>query len=213
MDAIPCPLCGGPDTSEVCRDAQRAFVLCAGCRLVFVPCAYHVTADQEKRRYDLHQNRPDDAGYRAFLGQLVERLVPRLAPGARGLDFGSGPGPTLSAMLGERGFPTLDYDLYYADCRERLETAYDFVTCTETVEHFRDPRAGWETLVRLVKPRGWLGIMTRLQPANVSLATWDYANDRTHVCFHARETFEWLAARHGLTAEFFGNSVTLLQKV
>ncbi|MGB2360319.1 MAG: methyltransferase, partial [Porticoccaceae bacterium] len=57
----------------------------------------------EKAIYDQHQNSPDDLQYRRFLSRLTEPLLERLGPCSRGLDFGCGPGPTLSVMMAEQG--------------------------------------------------------------------------------------------------------------
>ena len=68
---------------------------------MFVPRSYHLSAADEKAQYDLHENDPNDPGYRAFLDRLAGPLDKRLAPHSHGLDFGCGPGPTLSVMLEE----------------------------------------------------------------------------------------------------------------
>jgi len=49
------------------------------------------------------KNSPDDPRYRAFLSRLFIPLNERIAPESCGLDFGSGPGPTLSVMFEEQG--------------------------------------------------------------------------------------------------------------
>jgi len=49
-----------------------------------------------------------DPRYRRFLARLAEPLIAHLPKGARGLDFGCGPGPTLSLMLREAGFACAD---------------------------------------------------------------------------------------------------------
>lgn len=207
-----CPLCGRAGAVPAGRDARREFRLCGNCDLVFAPAEYHLTPEREKARYDLHRNHPGDAGYRAFLGRLVRRLAPRLPAGARGLDFGSGPGPVLCVLLGELGFDVKPYDLYYADDRSLLGTRYDFVTCTETVEHFRSPRESWDVLAGLVRPGGYLGVMTRLRPPECEMARWDYANDLTHVCFYSPASFAWLAAHHGMDVELIEDDVVILRR-
>ena len=56
----------------------------------------------------------NDAGYRRFLSKLADPLMARLAPGARGLDYGCGPGPALAAMLREAGHEVALYDPFFA---------------------------------------------------------------------------------------------------
>lgn len=210
-DDIRCPLCELRDGSApFARDEFREYLLCANCDLVFVPARFHPTADAERQRYDLHQNDPADPGYRGFLSALVEPMKARLSPGAEGLDFGCGPTAALCSMLEEASFRMSRYDPFYAPERGVLERSYDFVTCTEAAEHFFDPAREWALLQRLVRPGGWLGIMTLLREPDTDFARWWYRRDFTHVAFYSRRTFEWLARRDGLALEIHGASVALL---
>jgi SAM-dependent methyltransferase len=193
LDHADCPLCRAARAEPFCRDSTRAYLRCAACGLTFVPRQYHLSSDEEKSRYDLHQNSPDDEGYRAFLSRLFTPLAERVAPGSRGLDFGSGPGPTLSLMFEEAGHHMRIYDRYYAGDRSALEGSYDFITASEVVEHLRDPRGELEMLWSILAPGGWLGIMTTFVPSDEALGDWHYLRDDTHICFYARRTFDWLA--------------------
>jgi 2-polyprenyl-3-methyl-5-hydroxy-6-metoxy-1,4-benzoquinol methylase len=186
------------------------------CSLIFADPSARLTPDEEKRRYDQHQNNPDDPGYRRFLNRLavplIERLRTRTSP-QEGLDFGCGPGPTLSLMLQEQGFSVKLYDPYYAPTLSVLSSKYDFVTCTEAVEHFFHPAKEWELFMKLLKPGGWLGLMTKLADGNPEgFLSWHYTKDPTHVSFLSRDTFRWLAERNAMDLEFVGDDVILLRK-
>ena len=109
-----CPLCHAQEPALYHQDRRREYYQCATCALVFVPSEQHLSAADEKAEYDQHQNSPQDTGYRRFLGRLFNPLATKLAPGARGLDFGCGPGPTLSVMFEEAGFDIDVYDIFYA---------------------------------------------------------------------------------------------------
>ncbi len=207
-----CPLCGAPGSALHHSDAARAYLRCAVCALIHVPARHHLTADQEKQRYDYHQNDAQDAGYRRFLAQLFEPLAPRLPAGAAGLDYGCGPGPVLARMFGDAGFSMRVYDPYYAPDTGALQREYDFLTCTEAAEHFAYPGTEWQRIVSLVRPGGWIGVMTSLHDDAPSFADWYYKNDPTHVCFYARQTIEWLAHRHRLTPQLVSGAVILLQR-
>jgi len=167
---------------------------------------------EEKAAYDHHQNSPTDPGYRRFLSRLFLPLQDRIAPGSHGLDFGSGPGPTLSIMLEEIGHTITLYDHFYANNPAALQQPYDFITATEVVEHLHDPATILHQLWTLLKPRGYLGLMTKLVRDQEAFTTWHYKNDRTHVCFFSRTTFEWLADQWQTEVEFFGNDVMLFHK-
>ena len=182
-----CPLCK-TQAPTYCTDRNRDYLRCPHCDLVFVPPNYLLSHDEEKKRYDFHQNDPNDSRYRTFLIRLFAPIEAKLSPGARGLDFGCGPGPTLSLMLEEAGYPCAIYDSHYADHPDVLTTQYDFLTCSETLEHMYRPREEFERFLTLVKPGGWIGIMTQQHDtAPVPFDRWHYKDDDTHVCFFSKK--------------------------
>lgn len=207
-----CPLCLGQDYSAYCRDKYREYLHCANCELVFVPPQFHLSRQEEKSIYDQHQNDPADTGYRKFLSRLFEPLAQRLAPQATGLDFGCGPGPTLSVMFTEAGFPVALYDKFYADQKHQLQQNYDFITASEVVEHLSQPRQELDRLFSLLNNNGYLGLMTKLVTDQQAFSTWHYKNDRSHISFFAKNSFIWLAKHWQAQLEFIGNDVILLQK-
>lgn len=207
-----CPLCAGAEISFYSRDKRRPYLSCGTCSLVFVPPAWHLGREAERAQYLLHRNQIDDPGYRAFLSRLMLPLLERLTPGARGLDFGCGPGPALAHMLREAGFEVALYDSFFAPGVETLETGYDFVCATEVVEHLFEPGRELERLWARLPPQGWLGIMTKLLREPVTFTSWHYKNDPTHVCFFSDETWRWWAGQHDATLQIIGADVILLQR-
>lgn len=212
MSGQTCPLCQARDGQIYFEDSRRSYVNCGTCNLVFVPPAYHLSSEEEKRRYDQHQNSPQDARYRKFLNRLFIPLQTQLRPGSRGLDFGSGPGPTLSKMFQEAGHSMSIYDPYYAPDESVWTQQFDFITASEVLEHLHQPGNELDRLWASLKPGGILGIMTMLTPARTSFAAWHYKNDMTHVCFYSRHTFEWLGSQWRSKPTFFENDVVLLGK-
>lgn len=166
----------------------------------------------EREHYGTHENHPTDARYRAFLGRLSGPLLERLPAGAEGLDYGSGPGPTLSVMLAENGFRMTIYDRFFAPDPKVLHGSYDFITCTEVVEHFHFPADEFDRLNRLLRPGGWLGVMTEMLREGCVFEDWHYVRDPTHVCFYRPGTMEWIAARYGWTVETPHRNVALFRK-
>ncbi len=181
---------------EFYQDRVRDYLRCQHCALVFVPREQHLSLLAEKALYDLHENRMDDLGYRQFLSRLSQPLLARLAPHAHGLDFGCGPGPLLAKMLAEQGHSVSLYDPFYAEAPELLQQQYDFITCTEVVEHFRQPQPMFELLFGLLKPHGLLGIMTKRVIDAEAFSRWHYKNDPTHICFYSEATLQWLAGKY-----------------
>lgn len=196
-----CPLCYADRSNRLAVLEEKVYWRCEVCRLVYLPRAYQLDPAEEKARYELHENDPGDESYRAFLGRLAERLLPRLTPGDRGLDYGAGPAPTLSLMLREWGHTMNTYDPYFPSDPGALDRRYDFITCTETAEHFRHPAREFRRFNHLLKAGGWLGIMTRmterLRTREVPFENWHYRRDETHVCFYSRSTMRWIAERFG----------------
>jgi 2-polyprenyl-3-methyl-5-hydroxy-6-metoxy-1,4-benzoquinol methylase len=194
------------------RDKRRQYLLCKECSLVFVPPGYHLAAEKEKAEYDLHRNSPDDGGYRNFLNRLFMPLHERIRPGSQGLDFGCGPGPALSMMFEEAGFSMAVYDHFYANDRQSLAKKYDFITATEVVEHLHNPAGDLNMLWALLKPGGYLGIMTKQVINKKAFSRWHYIQDPTHICFFSLATFQWLADLWQGELQVIGNDVILFQK-
>ena len=207
-----CPLCEATAVMDYASDKIRNYVSCGKCRLVFVPNKFHLSPSDEKEIYDQHQNNPDDSGYRVFLSRLLTPLVERLEPNRTGLDFGSGPGPTLSVMLSEKGHEMDIYDPFYAPDTVCFDSSYDFITATEVVEHLSAPGEELQRLWSLLRPGGWLGVMTKLVIDQAAFSNWHYKNDPTHISFFSRDSFTQLADGWGTNAEFFGSDVILMQK-
>lgn len=208
-----CPLCDDLSINKTYfQDTRRNFYSCETCHVVFVPPEQFLSAEEEKAAYDHHQNSPDDPDYRRFLSRLFIPVNQQLPPGSHGLDFGSGPGPTLSKMFEEAGHSMTIYDYFYANDRSVLEQPYDFITATEVVEHLHRPNQELEGLWHILKPGGILGIMTKRVKNREAFAKWHYKNDLTHVCFFSEATFQWLAEQWQAELTIVGNDVVLLKK-
>ena len=211
-----CPLClceGGTlfFTSRQ-KNLERDYFHCESCDLVFVPTEFHVSAFAARERYLTHDNDPDNVDYRRFLSRLWDELRAHLPEGARGLDYGAGPGPALAAMIEEDGYSAALYDPLFHPDETVLADTYDFITCTETIEHFATPRADFLQLHRLLVPGGRLGIMTDMLEDKGGFADWYYHRDPTHVVFYTRRTFRWIGEWLGLEVGFPRGRVVLLRK-
>ena len=207
-----CPFCRAFGTEFFFKDKFRSYFQCNTCNLIFVPTSQHLTSKEEKIRYDLHKNYPEDPNYRNFLSRIFNPVQKLIAPGSKGLDFGSGPGPTLSLMFEEAGHTMSIYDHYYANKPSVFEKQYDFITASEVVEHLFEPNKELDRLWNCLKPGGYLGLMTKLATVREAFATWHYINDPTHVCFFSKSTFEWLAEKWQAELTFADKDIMILQK-
>ena len=105
------------------------------------------------------------------------------------------------------------FDVFYAPDPAVFQRQYDFVTATEVVEHLARPGEELARLWSLLRPGGWLGVMTKLVRDRDAFAGWHYKNDPTHVCFFSADTWRWWARDRGAALETIGADVILLEKV
>jgi SAM-dependent methyltransferase len=209
---MACPLCLCECPPPYAAAHGRDYFRCPRCDLVFMDPVQRPDADAERAHYATHRNDAGDPRYRRFLDRLAAPLAQRLAPGASGLDYGCGPGPTLSLMLEEKGFRMRVHDPFFAPDPAALAATYDFITATEVVEHFFEPRQEFGLLDRLLRPGGWLGVMTEIMHEDRDLAAWRYARDPTHVSFYAPATLRWIAGQYGWHMEAPHPNVVLFRK-
>ena len=104
------------------------------------------------------------------------------------------------------------YDPFYAPNCNVLGMTYDFVCASEVIEHFQDPEADLQLIWTLVKPGGWLGIMTGMAQGREAFARWRYKDDRSHITFFSVETMEWIARKWQADLFPVAKSVFLFQK-
>ncbi|MFU8822186.1 MAG: class I SAM-dependent methyltransferase [Gammaproteobacteria bacterium] len=190
----------------------RDYWRCQRCEATFLDAAQLPGRSVEHEQYRLHRNEIHDAGYRKFLARLASPLLERLPPGLSGLDYGCGPGPALAAMLTEAGHQMAVYDPLFFDDSKVLEERYDFIACTEVAEHFHRPFEEFARLDRLLKPGGWLAVMTLFQADDDAFPGWHYRRDPTHVVFYRAATFHVIAGQHGWRCEIPCDNVALLRK-
>ena len=199
MNSELCPLCRVVDTvfyyRSKLKNLERIFLRCVKCDLIFVPKQFHVNCIAQKARYLQHNNDPDDADYRAFLSRLSNELIPLLAKGSKGIDYGAGPGPALALMLKEEGFKMSTFDVFFQPDVSVLSDKYDFVVCTETVEHFAAPEREFRIFDSILKPGGLIGIMTSLFTEEIDFGNWYYQRDPTHIAFYTVNTMKVIAER------------------
>ena len=217
MENQICVLCKSDDTVHFYTDDtrmefERDYYHCNRCKLKFVPPEQRLSADEEHSRYEMHENNPDDPNYRKFLSRMFNPMMERIAPNSYGLDFGSGPGPTLSVMFEEEGHNVELYDPFYAPDESVLQSEYDFITTTETAEHLYDPLMELDRLWSCLKPGGFLGVMTKRAGTLEKFKNWHYKNDDTHVVFYHDDTLKWLGERWNSTPEFLRSDVVIFQK-
>lgn len=206
---MQCPLCLFKSASRLIPDYWH----CPQCDLRFLDRAKHLSASEEHQRYLLHNNDVNDENYRKFCAPLFEAIIEKVPAGAEGLDFGAGPGPIIAKQLNERGYRVALYDPYFHRDEALLERRYDFVFASEVVEHFYDPGREFERLHQLLKPSGWLAIMTAFYEPGMNFDSWYYRRDPTHTVFYSRQTLSWIQKRFEFAEiEFRLEKIALFKK-
>jgi len=167
----------------------------------------------EKAHYDLHQNSPEDLAYRNFLDQLISPLLEFQITPARALDFGCGPGPTVSVMLEEAGHTVANFDPAYFNDKSVLEISYQMITATEVFEHLARPGEVIKQVRSMLEPGGYLGVMTGLHSGREGFGSWHYKNEPTHICFYSVKTMQWIAQTHSLKLVYKTDRVVIYKAI
>lgn len=197
-----CRLCGGPAArlDAPLGNKNLSYARCERCGYVGLDPEHFPGAEEEKKRYLLHRNSPSDPGYLRYLQEFLDLAVlPYLAPGARALDFGSGPAPVLSSLLESAGFGCDCFDPFFLPDLSWQDRTYDAILLHEVAEHLHDPARTLLELAPRLAPRGIIAIRTRVPPADAeSFRTWWYRMDPTHVGFFTPKSLEMVFTAVGL---------------
>lgn len=196
MTDLQCPLCSDKRFKKGVSGADdRKYYYCSNCGLIFADPVHRLSLHEEKEEYKTHNNSPEDKGYVNFLNRAVEPAMKYLNSSMRGLDYGCGPGPTLSWILEQHGIPCENYDPFFA--KIELDKEYDFIFCTECFEHFFQPKEDIKKIKKLLKPGGLLCVMTNLWTSFEAFSSWHYTRDNTHVSFYCERTFQFICELFG----------------
>ncbi len=192
-----CPLCNAPSLSEMrFKSGIRTYFYCSHCHLISADPASLPDTQTELARYQKHQNASEDAGYVAFLNRFIQALQPFVKSKHHGLDVGCGPYPLLADMLRHSGYGMEIYDPFFYPVIPLSQV--DFITCTETIEHFHHPAMSFDRIVSWLKGDGILAIMTDMWQTWEGMHGWYYLRDITHVSFYHPSTFDFIARRYDL---------------
>ncbi len=203
---ITCPLCSS--AAELFLEIPpRKYFKCSKCLSVFLDPLNYLTPEKEKARYDKHQNDSNDQGYQEFTAPLIQELESGTQPGDRGLDFGAGPGAVIAGLLRKKGYSLELYDPYYWPQTEPLQSKYDYIICSEAMEHFREPHKEFLLMKSLLKPGGSLYCTTHIYSEAIDFKQWYYKNDPTHVFFYHENALNWIRDELGFAKLRINNRV------
>jgi SAM-dependent methyltransferase len=210
MDNPFCPLCGGA-SSDYFNLKERQFLQCTNCLSVFTHPKDFLSTEAEVAHYRKHNNNPEDVKYQNFVSPITNSILRDFEPHHRGLDFGSGTGSPISKLLTDARYDIVQYDLYFHNNQELLQSTYDYIACSETAEHFKDPYTEFKQLYSLLNPKGKLYVMTdRFKPEEREFKDWYYKTDPTHVFLYHDKAFEWIEQHFGFQHLMFEKRMVVL---
>lgn len=189
-----CIICGAKGEFLYQAETQSpVYYRCDNCSCVYEDEQYFISADEEKKRYDTHNNDVEDVRYQNFVSPVVRQVKKYYNPQSIGLDFGAGSGPVITKLLKDEAYQLDLYDPYYYPNNELNENHYDYIVCCETMEHFYHPIDEFKWIKRLLKNGGMFFGKTKMIPNTVDYAYFNgfgYKNDPTHVVFYAENTLQ-----------------------
>ena len=212
MKIQDCTVCSSNQVEPFQTSDNLNYWHCNSCGAKFLDRKHYIDEDTEKKRYLEHENIIEDEGYRNFLSKLSNPLIGKIHTSAKGLDFGCGHGPALADIFTKNKYSIDLYDPFFFPNKEIFSKTYDFITCTETAEHFFNPKKEFDLMNALLKKDGWLGLMTCFLTTHDAFDSWHYRRDPTHVVFYAEKTFEVIAKQRDWNCEIVAKDVVLFNK-
>lgn len=175
------------------RSIQKTYYQCEQCDFIFLSPDCRLTPQEERKRYELHENDVLELGYQQFVMPLKDEVLKRFKKSAVGLDYGSGKNSAISYLLEKDGYHVRKFDPFFNLDPDALRAeTYDYILVCEVAEHFFDPRAEILKLKSLLKLHGQLLMLTSLKTQAIDFNLWSYRRDPTHVCFYTEKTFQWI---------------------
>ncbi|MFY0603118.1 MAG: class I SAM-dependent methyltransferase [Flavobacteriaceae bacterium] len=203
-----CTLCDSTLTAK--KDAY--YYDCDVCKAIVKDEKYYLKPDEEKARYEIHNNDVNDIRYQDFTQPITNYVLEKFSPKHTGLDFGSGTGPVISSMLIKQDYSIVQYDPFFAPNKETLNSMYDYIVSCEVFEHFYHPKMEIDRLTSILNTNGSLLIMTLLYNDQMDFDTWFYRKDPTHVFIYRKETIEYIANKNKLEIDILTDRLIVLRK-
>ena len=190
-----CKICGEETQIINDRKFKQNYYFCRVCLFISLEEAKTPSPEEEKEDYLTHDNSFKCQGYVNMHKEFIEKAVaPFISPPADVLDFGCGHGPVLAHLLKENGFQVDAYDIYFAPEKVFENKSYDLITSTEVVEHLKDPLRELKLLKKLLKPGGFLAVMTLFHPDDEKeFLEWYYKREISHIAFYTPKTMRKIA--------------------
>ena len=190
-----CIVCNNKNIKIFITIKEKVYWKCQFCLSKFLDKKHYVDLETEKKHYLKHNNHIEEMGYRNFLSRLTNPLKKYISKKENGLDYGCGFAPALVEMLSEEGYNIECYDPFFFPNKNIFLKKYQFITCSEVVEHFFKPSEEFKKIDSILNVNGYLAIMTSLMTDDNFFKDWYYRRDPTHVVFYTKKTFQVIASQ------------------
>ncbi|RRS30274.1 MAG: methyltransferase [Epsilonproteobacteria bacterium (ex Lamellibrachia satsuma)] len=209
-----CHICDKPTESFVHEKTNITYYHCKSCEYLFKSPECYQSIEEQKERYNLHENDENDEGYQAYFKRFLDFVLPLVDKPKSALDFGCGASSLLAKLLQKEGVECDYYDPNYHPDRLNDSKKYELIVSTEVFEHLHQPRVVFESLLNRLKKGGYLALQTQFHPNDTeTFKKWYYHQDPTHIVFFTAQTFKVLSEKYG--CEFVGDNgknIVLIRK-
>lgn len=195
------------------KRADEVYYICDGCGAYVKDKSLYFSNVQEKEHYEQHNNDVNDIGYQKFTSPVTNQILACCTPEMLGLDFGCGEGPVITKQLRDKGYQVNLYDPFFYPNPTYVDFKYDYIFSCEVFEHFYNPMKEISKLYSLLKPNGYLIIMTHLYNNQQDFEKWYYRKDLTHVFIYTFQTIEFIANSFGFEVIKQSERLVVLRKI
>ena len=191
---MSCLICGKDTETFIDKKSEIEYSYCNNCQCISKSKEHFRPIPDQKERYDLHENDPEDEGYQAYFQRFLDFILPLVGTPKTALDFGCGRSSLLADMLRNEGIVSDYYDPIYHPENMDDSKKYQLIVSTEVFEHLHEPRSTFEELLENVEEGGFIALQTQFHPNDIeAFKKWYYHLDPTHIIFFTPQTFKVLA--------------------
>ncbi|MDM5271671.1 class I SAM-dependent methyltransferase [Sulfurovum sp. zt1-1] len=202
---MDCLICSHDTKTFVDEKSAIEYYYCPHCQCISKSQEHFKPISEQKERYDLHENDPEDEGYRAYFRRFLDFVLPHVGKPETALDFGCGRSSLLADMLSNEGIETDYYDPVYHPEKLNNSKKYQLIVSTEVFEHLHNPKGVFAQLLEKIEEGGYLALQTQFHPNDIeAFKKWYYHLDPTHIVFFTPQTFRILCNIYG--CEFVGDN-------